>query len=142
MRKFCLSISMSVTAAMEWLLSNPEPEEATNQSPTGSKSDQSKSDSAKISSNQNPTGESEATGGNSEKNVTADVRPKVPPVSKSGKPVNAPNSSPRKQSKAQTILESFRAYKRRRFKPNINVSSVNNLCTGNCFPSEIILYIK
>ena len=106
---------MSVHAAMEWLLNHPEadPSDSGNRSELTAEAAQPSSSSA-ASELSNPTDLPSTS--------TSD-----PPVGEAGNAPSTSNisvapSSSRRQSKAQTILESFRAYKRRKFKPNSIVS--------------------
>lgn len=92
---------------MEWLLTHPEAE------PTAPDTEDTTSPAHSPEAASSPT------------TPDADVRPKTT-TSGAGQgavsPQKSRNNSVRKQSKAQTILESFRAYKRRKFKPNLVVS--------------------
>lgn len=124
---------MSVEAAMEWLLLHPEAQEpdasatdvdesavsaiGASQSATSATGASQSTTSSTSASQSQPTAEThEGASKNSSQDSCrlADVRPK----SEGGAP--SPSVS-RRQSKAQTILESFRAYKRRKFKPNLTV---------------------
>ena len=108
---------MSVHAAMEWLLTHPEAE------PTAPDTEDTTSPAHSPDDDQSAPVFSEAA--SSPTTPDADVRPKTTtsgPGQGAVSPQKSRNNSVRKQSKAQTILESFRAYKRRKFKPNLVVS--------------------
>lgn len=116
---------------MDWLLTHPETESGSTEAPPADTTSPDQSGNPEESPDPDQTSPvfEEGTASQAPSATTdTDVRPKTTTTSTSGagngaeSPQKSRNNSVRKQSKAQTILESFRAYKRRKFKPNHVVS--------------------
>jgi len=116
---------MSIEEAMEWLLLHPT-EDAAPDSESQSVAPEhtpSQSQTSMINQIESFSVLSAIDHDTSQSLLNADAaatRPKI--SSRSSDNTDSPSqSASRRQSKAQTILESFRAYKRRKFKPNLIV---------------------
>ena len=115
---------------MEWLLTHPEPE------------------SCEAPGTQASGGvvEEETPAAGHSVDPSADVRPKssVKPASISHSTATATpaaDHTSRRSSKAQSILDSFRAYKRRKFKPNVLVSCLDRHIEQNNWLYDVISQI-